>query len=282
MNPANMGPTSNRLPVRAGLMPATISSTAVALLMIVAAAAGLIWRAEIYPTEELLLSFAPSDAFILIVGLPILLGSMWLANRGSLIGLLCWPGALLCTAYIYFPYLLSVPFNVLFLAYLLLVVLSVYTLIDLVAVIDDEAVKRRLIGFVPARTAGGILAGLAILVIGRQTAMMVAALGDPGAAVAHELPTWIADFALAPALLGAGVSLWRRQSLGYVAGAGLLLGYALLALGLVSFFVFQARLTVLPFDIAGLIIVLAMAAICLVPFAFFMRGARVDPGSPPA
>jgi hypothetical protein len=95
-------------------------------------------------TDELILAFLPVDAFHLVVGLPILLGSMWLAWRGQLIGLLCWPGVLLWVLYSYITNLVGVPFGVLFLPYLLLVTLSAYTTIILVATIDGDAVRRRL------------------------------------------------------------------------------------------------------------------------------------------
>jgi pilus assembly protein TadC len=39
--------------------------------------------------------FLAQDALAIVLGLPILLGSIWLARRGSLIGMLPWPGALI-------------------------------------------------------------------------------------------------------------------------------------------------------------------------------------------
>ena len=70
------------------------------------------------------------DVFNLLVGLPLLLGSPWLARGGALIGLL-----------FYVP----------------LVTLSAFTTISLVSSIDGENVWRRLSGAVPARVIGAIL-----------------------------------------------------------------------------------------------------------------------------
>jgi hypothetical protein len=269
-----MGSPSDSLPVTRHLTLAYVVSFLIAFIMAAASVAGLLYRTAIYPTDELLLSFAPSDAFNLVVGLPILLGSMWLARRGVLIGLLCWPGALFYVLYMYIPYVIGVPFNVLFLPYLVLVALSAYTLIGLVASIDGELVRQRLTGAVPARASGGILAGLALLIIVRQIAVIVTALTSRTPVDTAELSSWIADFTLAiPLLLVSGILLWRRQALGYVAGAGLLLGYGVLALSLIPFFVLQARYTASPVDVAGMVVVLVMAALCFVPFAFFVRGA---------
>jgi hypothetical protein len=278
-----MGSRSGRLPVTRHLTFAYVVSFLIAFIMAVASAAGLLYQAVIYPTRELLLSFAPSDAFNLLVGLPILLGSMWLARRGKLIGLLCWPGALFYVLYMYVPYVVGVPFNVLFLPYLVLVALSAYTLIGLVASVDGQVVRQRLTGVVPARTSGGILAGLAILIIVRQIAVIVTALTSQTPVDTPELSSWIADFTLAiPLLLVSGILLWRREALGYVAGAGLLLGYGVLALSLIPFFVLQARYTASPVDVTGIVAVLVMAALCFIPFAFFVRGAGSDRSSSPA
>jgi hypothetical protein len=274
---------SDPLPVMRHLTLAYVVSFLIAFIMAVASVVGLLYQAVIYPTRELLLSFAPSDAFNLLVGLPILLGSMWLARRGVLIGLLCWPGALFYVLYMYVPYVIGVPFNVLFLPYLVLVALSAYTLIGLVASINGHVVRQRLTGLVPARTSGGILTGLAILIIVRQIAVILTALTSQTPVDTPELSSWIADFTLAvPLLLASGILLWRREALGYVAGAGLLLGYGVLALSLIPFFVLQARYTASPVDVTGIVAVLVMAALCFTPFAFFVRGAGSDRSSSPA
>lgn len=269
-----LGSRSAQLPVTRDLTLAYAGSIAIALIMAGTAAAGLTFRTGVYPTEEVFLSFAPSDAFTLAVGVPVLLASMCLTRRGKLMGLLSWPGALFYALYMTIPYLISVPFSVLFLPYLALVTLSAFTLIGLVASIDGEAVRQRLQGFVPARASAGILLGLAILILVRQTALIVAALAGQAPVDRMEVATWIADFAVAvPLLLAGGILLWRRRPLGYVAGAGLLLGYAMLALSVIPFLVYQPRYSASPLDVAGIAVILIMAALCLVPFAFFMRAA---------
>ncbi len=265
------------LPIQRDLTLAYALSLVVALIMTVASVVGILYRAVIYPTDKLLVPFVSTDALNLVVGLPILLGSLWLARRGKLIGLLCWPGALFYVLYVYIPYIISVPFNVLFLPHLLLVSLSGYTLIGLVASIDGEAVRQRLIGVVPARTTGGILLGLASLIVVRQVALIVTALINRTPVDAQELALWIDDFVVAcPALLVVGALLWRRKTLGYVAGAGLFLQYGVLAIGLVPLMIFQALHAAAPIDVGGIVVVVVMATLCLIPFTFFARGAASD------
>lgn len=268
------------LPITQDLSIAYLLSLIIALLMAFASLAGLLYQSVLYPSDELLLSFVPSDAFNLAVGLPILLGSMWLARRGLLTGLLCWPGALFYVLYMYIPYVLAVPLNVLFLPYLVIVILSAYTLIRILASIDGDWIRQRLSGFVPARISAVILIGLAILIIVRQTALAVNALTSRTSVGTIELSTWIADLMVAaPMLLIAGIQLWRRRALGYAAGAGMLLGYGVLALSVIPFFVSQARRTASPLDAGGLVAILVMAALCFIPLAFFVRCAASDRSS---
>jgi len=272
-------PNMRDLPITRDLTLAYALSLVIALVMIAASGIGLLYRTAIYPTEDLLLSFAPTDVVNLAIGLPILLGSMWLTQRGKLIGLLCWPGALFYVLYAHVPYVLGVPFNVLFLLYIALVTLSAYTLIGLVASIDGEAVRRRLTGVVPARAAGGILAGLTILFIVRQIAIAITALISQTPVATTELALWITDLMLSPAWLVGGFLLWRREPLGYVAGTGLLLLYSMFFTGLIPIMLLQGLFSALPIDVVGIIVILVMGLICFIPFALFVRGAASDRSS---
>ena len=70
--------------------------------MAFASLAGLLFQSSIYPTYELRSAFLANEVINLLIGLPILLGSMGLTRRGSLAGLLLWPGALLYILYNYY------------------------------------------------------------------------------------------------------------------------------------------------------------------------------------
>jgi hypothetical protein len=241
--------------------------------MTITSVVGLFFQSAIYPTDELALAFAPVDAFHLVVGLPILLGSMWLARRGQLVGLLCWPGALLYVLYSFVLNLLGLPFDVLFLPYLLLVILSAYTLIALVASIDGEAVRQKLVGRVPERLAGGILIVLTSLFVLNVVSETTTVLINETPVGPLDSMLWIADSAtLAPVLIAGGYLLWRRKALGYVGGAGMLLAYLMLFGGLVPVFVFPAFYDSSPIDVGGIVFALVMSVLCLVPLVRFVRG----------
>jgi hypothetical protein len=261
------------LPVTRELTVAYASSLIITLLVATTSVAGLLYGTTLYPTEEMLLLKVPTDLFTLVVGLPLLLGSMWLARRGKLVGLLCWPGVLLYVLYIYVSYTIGVPFNVLFLAYVVLVALSAYTIIGLVASIDAAAVRQRLGGAVPERSAGGILVGLAILFTLMNLAQIVTALRSPTPDYLLEFPVWIADCTVvAPAWLVGGLLLWQRKALGYVAGVGLLLLGSMLFVGVIFTLAFPAFYTASPVDVTAIVFILVTGLICFVPFALFGHG----------
>ena len=98
--------------------------------MAAASVIGLLYGAVVYPADDLFQSFVPNDVVNLLIGLPILLGSMWIARRGELIGRLLWPGTLLSLLHNYTVYVLAMPLNLAFLLHLTLLTLSAYTLED--------------------------------------------------------------------------------------------------------------------------------------------------------
>src|SRR5687767_2376963 len=91
----------NHLPVVRELSVAyRLSTLAAALLAITSAAGLLLGRRGLYtPDPRTLPAFLGQDGITLAVGLPLLVGSMRLAGRGSVRGLLLWTGALFYVAY---------------------------------------------------------------------------------------------------------------------------------------------------------------------------------------
>ena len=268
-------------PVRRSLTLVYALSVSIALLMAAASVAGLLVRATVYPTDELVQAFVPNDVATLLVGLPILLGSMWLARRGRLMGLLLWPGALFYVLYNYLVYVLAMPFGAAFLLHVVLLLLSAYTLIALLASIDGSAVQQRLAGSVPERVAGGILAGLGLLFALRAAAVMIGTLASQAAMVDTEVALNVTDMTIGPALVIGGVSLWRRRGFGYLTGLGLLFQTSMLFIGLIIVLLVQPFLTEAPFALVDVIVVSIMGLISFVPFALFVRGVASGRGSSP-
>lgn len=272
-------PLANGMPVNGRLPLVYALSAIIAVTLAAAAAIGLINAHLVYPTAEAYRSFFPTDIANIAVGLPLLLLSMWLAWRGNTTGLLCWGGGLFFVLYSYAAYLIGVPFGVLFLPYAALVALSACALVALFVRIDHREMARYVTKTAPVKTSAGILGGLGLLIVVRQIGLVATALEQNTGVGMHELALWIADLTIAvPALIASGVMLWRRAPAGYAAGAGLLLSYGALSIGLVPVMIMQARMSGSPVDVVGVVVVLVMAALCLIPFGFFLRGISVRRG----
>ena len=223
--------------------------------------------------------FVGQDALTLLVGLPLLLGSVWLARRGALIGQLLWTGALFYVLYDYGYYALGAPFNALFVPYLALMSLSAYALIALVTSIDGAVIRERIGGAVPARIVGAFLATVAILFITLWTAMSVsaAASGSPLDPILRVVTTMHLTVQL-PALLVGGFLLWRRQPLGYVVAAGLLLQVVAYLVGLSAITLLQESVMRSPVDLVAVLPGFVVGAAGLVLIKPFVRGAaEVEP-----
>ncbi len=263
---------SAKLPVTHNLKLGYLFSLLIAVMTAVASIAGLLYPNDIYPTDELRQSFLANDVVNLFIGLPILLFSMWLAWRGRLIGLLLWPGAIFYGLYNYLVYLFGMPLNVMYLLYLAIVALSIYTTIGLVAGIDGEVVKGRLSGHVPERFAGGVLIVLGLSFFLRVIVEIVGALIDQVAIPETELALLVTDFLISPAWVIGGLLLWRRQALGYVSGTGLLFQASMLFIGLIMLMLLQPLLTSTPLALIDIVVVFVMGLVCFIPFGLFVRG----------
>ena len=224
----------NTLPLIRDISIAYRASLAIAAVVTVVSVAGLSFgTAGLYGDQTNLFgAFLGQDLLNLVVGVPALLGAMWLSRRGWLIGLLLWPGALFYVLYDYGFYVLGAPMNALFLAYLLLVTASAYTLMVVLSATDANAVRAQLAEIVPARITGGVLVTLALLFTALWSFVILStAFGAPADPIARVVVTLDLTIQL-PALLLGGIMLWRRRAIGYVAATGLLFQATAYLLGL--------------------------------------------------
>jgi len=274
------------LPLRHGLALLYAFSLVIGLLVAVASIAGLLFGSRLYPTEALRRELIGTDVAALALGLPALLLSLWLAWRGRLIGLLCWPGALFFVLYLYLIYLFALPFGPAFALDLGLVALSLYTLLDLVAAIDGDAVRQRLAGAVFERLAALSLAGQGQLILAWVFLVLGGVLAGVLAATPVGMANHYVDVLIAPAWIIGGLMLWLRRPLGYAAGLGLLLQGSLFILAAIVIVLVQAALAGASIARLNLLLIVAGALVCFIPFGLFARGvlARSAPPSlrPPA
>ncbi len=267
---------SDNLPIRGVLTLAYALSLVSAAIMAIVSAAGLLNQNAIYPTNELRQTFVSNDVVNLFIGLPTLLGSMWLTRRGKLVGLLTWPGALLYILYNYIGYLVGVPSGLISLVYAALILLSAYVAFDLLKRIDKEPVQERLTGAVPAKGAGWVLLLFGVMFIFRAVSMIAEASLNQTMLPVTEIGVLIADAVLSALWIAGGVSLLRGGPFGYVSGLGLLFAGSMLFIGLIMFLLLQPVLTDAALVLTDVIVVLVMGLICFIPFALFLRGAMSE------
>lgn len=186
---------------------------------------------EIYP-ETLLPQFYVQDALVLLLGAPLLGGALLFALRGSIRARIAWLGALAFMAYLYASIGLQVPFNRLYLGYVLVFSLSLFTFVAGTVQTDATAVRQsatdglseRLYGWGLILIAVGLaamwLAELVPATISGVPPLLVSETG-PQALVSHFIDLAV----VVPGLIVGGRWLRRERPWGYVLGGiGLVFG----------------------------------------------------------
>jgi hypothetical protein len=263
---------SSQFPVGRDLGPAYLLSLTAALLMAGVSLAGLLFQSSLYPTAELRQAYLANDIVNLLIGVPALLGSMWLARRGWLTGLLLWPGALLYVLYNYVAYAVGMPLGWISLVYLALVLLSASGIGSWLRAIDKESVGQRLGGFVPGKSSGWVLFGLGGLFFLRGLSLIIQAGRDQVTLPMSGLGVLVADLILSASWIAGGVLLLRRKPLGYALGLGLLFSGSLLFISLVMYLLLTPPLTGVPFAPADVMVVFSLGIVCFIPFFLYLRG----------
>ena len=269
---AHEGKRPLNLPLIKNLRLGYLFSILIVILTAIASIAGLFFTDTIYPTKELAQSFMANDVVTLFLGLPILLLSMWLTHRGQLVGLLFWPGAIFYGLYNYTIYLFAAPLTIMYPVYLLIVTLSIYTTIGLIASIDGGIVKQRVEENVPIKLAAAPLLGFGVIFIMRAIGIMGDAISTQSTLPATELGLLIADFIACAAWVIGGVLLWRRQPLGYVGGMGLLFSTSMLFVGVIAVLLLQPLFSGGPLLVTDIVVLFVMGLFCFIPFVLYLRG----------
>jgi hypothetical protein len=185
---------------------------------------------------------ARGTALVMVVlGLPLLVGSMLAARRGSVRALPLWLGAVAYLGYNGVMLLLATPFNVLFLAYDAVLGLSLWTALTLLYRLDIDAYRQRLRPTVRRRLVAGFLwivvtlnalVWLKGIVTGMTQDWPPAFLDGTGLTT---LPTYVQDLAFwLPASAVAGWWLWRAEPYGHLSATALLAYFTLEGVGVAT------------------------------------------------
>jgi hypothetical protein len=243
------------------------------LLFVLLSLSGLVFPRVIYPDEDLRLSFLPNDFVNLLVGLPMLTWSCILTRKKRLLGILCYPGALFYSTYVYATYLLGMPFSVLFIPYLLVVGLSIYALTGMVKTMNLKEIGTMLEGRVPVRSSGILLLSIAVLLMAYQVYAIIMTLIQSESPDQLVLAQWIVDLLLAaPPLMIISIFMIGRKPEGYALGMSVLFLLSGLFISLVPFMIIQGVMAGTALNVTDMVVVVFSSLICVIPFVLFVRG----------
>jgi len=119
-----------------------LASVAILALTALAAAVGLFVPGFYRDAPVLLPQVYGQDLLTLVVAVPAYAGALFYATRGSLRGYLAWLGITGYLLYTYASYAFMTAFNELYLAYVALLWLTLYTFVGGMARLDAEGLKR--------------------------------------------------------------------------------------------------------------------------------------------
>jgi hypothetical protein len=234
-------------PPRRLTRPYLVASTLTLLLAVVATSVGL-FVPEFYRDAEVLLpQLYGQDLLTLGIAIPTLAGALYYAHQGSLQGYVVWLGVTGYLLYTYASYAFLTAFNELYLVYVALFGLTLFTLIGGIARIDPTDLKDALDGH-PVR---GYVAFQA-LVAGLVALMWLAEVGP--ASLAGTRPPVIAETTLpvpviqsldlgvvVPSFALSAALLWKQRAWGYVFTGILLVKGTTLGLAVLAMIVFMLR-----------------------------------------
>ena len=229
-----------------GLRAAYQLSGAIAVLMVIASAAGLLvdglYRDGPWAREAL----RGGDLTTFMVAVPVLVASVLFARRGSRAAQAVWLGALAYSLYNYAYYVFGAAFNDIFVLHIALFSLSIAALVLAIANIDVAAIAARFRRVRGAKVIGGFLAlvgtvlgGLWLFLAIRfaVTDALMAGLPADGIHLVFAIDTSL----LVPALVTAGILLWRRTVQGFVFGTAMAVMGAMYQVNLLMAGLFQAN-----------------------------------------
>lgn len=262
-----------------------IASVVTLGLAVIATLVGLIVDGFYRDAPVLVPQIYGQDLLTLVGAVPVLAGSLYYAARGSLRGYVVWLGVTGYLLYTYASYAFMTAFNELYLVYVALFALTLFTLVGGVARLDAPALKRA-VGDHSVRPYVVFQALVAVLVAFLWLSEIIPAnvAGSVPPSIAEAgLPTSVIyslDLGVViPAFALSAYWLWKRRPWGYVFTAVLLAKGATLGLAVMAMIIVMlsdGQTVVVPQIV--IFAVLSLAGLLLT--ARFVLS--IDPETPPA
>jgi len=228
-----------------------LNSIIIAFLTIIAASSGLLWKGLYKNDTVSVMSMAMGqDLVTLVICVPILLASCYLISRGSIRGRLMWMGLMWMGALFYFTYTYAVAsfmvsYNQLFLIYVALFSISLYTFLAGLLSLDVENIKASFSRAVTIKIAAVFSVIMGVLLALMWLQMIIASLltgSDPSALTGYTtLVVQAMDLGvIVPAAIAAGLLLLKGNEWGYALTSIVLIKASLLGTAILSMIVFMA------------------------------------------
>ena len=167
---------------------------------------------------------------MLVVALPLVAAAMWAARNGSLLGVVAWIGGVAFIAYQGWMFLFAVPFNGLFLAYVVMFGCGFWSLVALLVRVPVDRYAASFSTALPARALAGwmIVSCMAFYALWLKNVVPGMLDSEAPAFLAGTgmvTPTnYVLDMALfLPLTLLVAARMWRRTPWGLLMGGALLL-----------------------------------------------------------
>ena len=254
-----------------------INSIFIAFLAIIATLSGLFWK-ELYKHDTISVATQAmgQDMVTLIIGIPVLIGSLYLIRNNSLRGSLIWMGTLLYFLYTYASMSFLSSYNQLFLVYVALFSLSLYTFMYGLLSLDIKTIKESITPGKTSKVAGIFLIFSGAMLALMWTKMIVDSLITGIAPSALESYTTLVIQAMDigiifPATLIGGILILKGKEWGYTLVSILLIKASLLGTAIVSMIFFMAQKGVSPTVGQVIFFVIITAAGILISIAFYSR-----------
>jgi hypothetical protein len=224
-----------------------INSIIIAILASIATLSGLFWKGLYkHDTVSVAAQAMGQDLVTLLIGIPILLGSLYLIRQDSLKGNLIWMGTVFYFLYSYASMSFLASYNQLFLIYVALFSLSLYTFVYGLVSLDIKTIKKSISPGKTTKTAGVFLIFSGALLAVMWIKMVVDSLLTGTAPAALESYTTLVIQAMDigvvfPATLIGGMLIIKGKEWGYALVSILLIKASLLGTAIISMIFFMAQ-----------------------------------------
>jgi hypothetical protein len=223
------------------------NSILIAILAAATTLSGLFWKG-LYSKETVSMGAQAmgQDLVTLIVAIPILLVSLYLVNRRSLKGQMIWMGSIFYFLYTYASLSFLATYNQLFLIYVVLFGLSLYTFLYGLLSLDVKAIRKSITPGKTTSVASIFTILMAVMLAFMWLSMIVGSLLSGSAPAVLETYTTLVIQALdlgvlVPAAIITGALLLKDRAWGYVLMSILIVKISLMGTAILSMIYFMSQ-----------------------------------------